>query len=135
MPLPVCRDRCTASPVDSVLSYVPKLSKLSPFRMVKKPRQLSFDDIYQTWLDFCINAEPKDEWQKWYDSFNYVEGVATREMNEASNEIILRKDEIFATGSKTYITAKQVGKFDLQERAKHGAEGHHQGIGNGKDVR
>ena len=28
-------------------------------RMVKKPRQLSFDDIYQTWLDFCINAEPE----------------------------------------------------------------------------
>ena len=32
-------------------------------------------------------------------------------MNEASNEIILRKDEIFATGSKTYITAKQVASL------------------------
>ena len=54
----------------------------------------------------ALTQSRKDEWQKWYDSFNYVEGVATREMNEASNEIILRKDEIFATGSKTYITAK-----------------------------
>jgi hypothetical protein len=80
-------------------------------RMAKKPKQLSFDEIYQIWLDFCTNAEPEDDWQEWYNSFDYVEGVATREMDEASNEIILRKDEIFTTGSKTYITAKQVASL------------------------
>ena len=102
---------CTSN--EDVIDFVQDMDerRFYAIRMVKKPKQLSFDDIYQTWLDFCINAEPEDEWQKWYDSFNYVEGVATREMNEASNEIILRKDEIFATGSKTYITAKQVASL------------------------
>lgn len=102
---------CTSN--EDVIDFVQDMDerRFYAIRMTRKPKQLSFDEIYQIWSDFCINAEPESDWQAWYNSFEYVEGVAMRDMDEAMNEIILRKDEIFATGSKTYITAKQVANM------------------------
>ena len=76
----------------------------------RKPEQISFDEIYQIWFDFCTNAVPEDDWQIWYNSFDFVDGLAMKDMNEIKNEIILRKNELFSTlqGAGTYFTIKQL---------------------------
>lgn len=76
----------------------------------RKPEQLTFEEIYQIWFDFCTNAVPEENWQAWYNSFDYVDGLALKDMTEIKNEIILRKNELFSTlqGAGTYFTIKQL---------------------------
>ena len=76
----------------------------------RKPEQISFEEIYQIWFDFCTNAVPEEDWQIWYNSFDFVDGLALKDMNEIKNEIILRKSELFSTlqGAGTYFTIKQL---------------------------
>lgn len=78
--------------------------------MNKKPKQISFKEIYNIWKDFCINAEPEDDWQEWYNSFDFADGAGTRDMNEVINELILRREEFFPDG-KTYVTPVQIARL------------------------
>jgi hypothetical protein len=78
--------------------------------MNKKPKQISFKEIYSIWKDFCVNAEPEQDWQEWYNSFEFADGAGTRDMNEVINELILRRDEFFPDG-KTYVTPVQIARL------------------------
>lgn len=74
----------------------------------REPQALTLDDVFSLWFDFCTNAEPESDFDKWYNSFNRVSGLASKEMNEALNEIMLRMDEVFPYNGKTYTTIKTV---------------------------
>lgn len=54
----------------------------------KKPKQISFPEIYDIILRFCIHATPLMDWQEWYNSFDFVAGVAEEDKNIVSTEII-----------------------------------------------
>lgn len=70
--------------------------------------KLSFDDIYALWLEFCTNCEPESNWSKWYDSFESVDGAASFDIIEVRDELLLQKDVVFPSQSKTYTTVKQI---------------------------
>lgn len=63
--------------------------------MKSKPKQISFEDIYQLWFDFCTNCEPETDWQKWYNSFEEVAGLAQLDMDDMWMEMIHLRNEIF----------------------------------------
>ncbi len=85
-----------------------KERRLCSIHSVHKPEQMSFEDIYQLWFDFCTNCTPEENWQKWYNSFDFVDGLATKDLIEVKNEILLQGDSIFGVAAGTYTTAKQV---------------------------
>lgn len=97
---------------DDIVEYIQDITERRFFTLniEKKPTQLSFDEIYQIWLDFCTNAVPEANWQEWYNSFDFVDGLAYKDMNEVKNEIKLRKNELLSTvhGTSTYFTVKQL---------------------------
>ena len=100
---------CTSN--DDIGDFVQDASerRFYAIKMDKVPEQISFDEIYNVWKEFCIHAEPERDWQQWYNSFEYVDGLATKDMHEVINEIILRRDELFSAAlGRTYITPKMV---------------------------
>lgn len=99
---------CTSN--DDIIDFIQddKERRFIAINMENKPEQVSFDDIYSLWLQFCVNATPEDDWQKWYDSFDFVDGLATKDRNEVENEILLNADIIFAPIRGTYTTVKKV---------------------------
>ena len=77
-----------------------------------KPEQISFDEIYRIWFDFCTNAAPEDDWQAWYNSFAFVDGLASKDIDEVRTEILLRNQELFGGfESGTYTTIKKVASL------------------------
>lgn len=95
---------------DDIIDFVQDDSERRFFaiNIESKPIQNSFDDIYNLWLQFCINAEPESDWQKWYDSFDFVDGLATKDCNEIKNEIILNQNIYFGIEKGTYTTVKKI---------------------------
>ena len=68
-------------------------------------------EVYQMWLDFCVNCEPESSWTQWYDSFELVKGEASCDVDEALSEMLLMKDTVFPLQSKTYTTVKQIASL------------------------
>jgi hypothetical protein len=85
-----------------------KERRLISIHSKSKPTQISFDNIYKLWFDFCTNCTPEDDWQKWYRSFDLVNGLATRDLNEMKNEILLNASKIFGLNEGTYTTVKNI---------------------------
>lgn len=73
-------------------------------------QQISFDDIYDIWREFCIHCSPEEDWQAWYNSFEFVDGLATKDREELVNEIALQRDLIFGTVGGGQISAVQVAR-------------------------
>ena len=100
---------CTSN--DDIGDFVQDASerRFYAIKMDSVPEQISFEEIYNVWKEFCINAEPERNWQIWYNSFSFVDGMATKDMHEVINEIIIKRDDLFMTMSgKPYITSKSV---------------------------
>ena len=99
---------CTSN--EDIIDFVQDASERRFFaiNMEKKPPQVSFEDIYSLWLQFCTNAQPEDDWQIWYDSFDFVDGLATKDCNEIKNEILLNSDALFNITKGTYTTVKKI---------------------------
>ncbi len=95
---------------DDIIDFVQDDSERRFFaiNIESKPDQYSFDDIYNLWLQFCVNAEPENDWQKWYDSFDFVDGLATKDCNEIKNEILLNSNNFFSVEKGTYTTIKKI---------------------------
>ena len=96
---------------DDIQDYVQDATERRFFaiNIERKPVQMSFDEIYNIWLEFCVNAVPEPNWQEWYDSFDFVSGLATKDLEEVISEIVLYGQAIFsAAEGATYITAKKV---------------------------
>lgn len=95
---------------DDITDFVQdtKERRFFSIKIENKPLQLSFDEIYSTWYDFCTNATPEDNWQEWYNSFEYVDGLESKDIQEMKTEIILRRDELFNSMMGTYLTIKKI---------------------------
>lgn len=95
---------------DDIIDFVQDDSERRFFaiNIEAKPDQFSFDDIYKLWLEFCTNATPESDWQKWYDSFDFVDGLAAKDCTEMKNEILLNSNHIFSVEKGTYITVKKI---------------------------
>lgn len=85
-----------------------KERRMLPIHSTERPDQMSFEEIYKLWLEFCTNCEPESNWQTWYDSFDMVDGIATKDLNEIKNEILISGNTLFSTDAGTYVTAKQI---------------------------
>lgn len=74
------------------------------------PYQLTFDEIYDIWKEFAVNCSPEEDWKEWYDSFALVSGLEKLNIDMVKNELLLRKDELFATmnGAGSYFTIKSL---------------------------
>lgn len=105
-----CRRNYVWTSNDDISEFIQddKERRFYAIRMDNMPERIPFKEIYEIWKEFCINCEPKSNWDDWYNSFVFVEGVAAKEENDIENEIILRRDELFKDYPTTYITAKQV---------------------------
>ena len=100
---------CTSN--DDISDFIQDESerRFYAIKMSNTPKQISFDEIYNIWREFCVNAEPEEDWQRWYNSFDYVAGLATKDTNEVIDEIILKREDIFPTlAGKPYVTSKSV---------------------------
>ena len=83
--------------------------RLYELKSTQKPLQISFEEIYRIWFDFCTNAEPESNWQAWYNSFVMVDGQAQKNIEEIKTELRIKGENIFAPLSGKYqITVKQV---------------------------
>jgi hypothetical protein len=85
-----------------------KERRLIAIHSKSKPIQISFEEVYQLWFDFCTNCTPEPNWQKWYRSFELVDGLATKDLTEIKNEILLNYNSIFGVDKGTYTTVKKV---------------------------
>ncbi len=62
-------------------------------KLDKVPKQLSFEAIYELWKKFAQNATPKTEnWQEWYNSFEEVDGLQSRDKNHFKASILNYKN-------------------------------------------
>jgi len=57
-------------------------------KMDRIPVQISFDEIYNLWKDFAQNCTPEDDWQKWYNTFEDVDGLMRKDMSEYKSQIL-----------------------------------------------
>ena len=91
----------------------------------RHPKQLSFNEIYEIWREFCVNATPRlDDWQAWYNSIDHVIGQATEEIEYYLGKF--RDDDnilqLISNTPSTYITPPVIadaivkGKATLKER-------------------
>jgi hypothetical protein len=82
--------------------------------MSKRPKKLSFDEIYNLWFEFCINCSPESDWFKWYNSFDEVDGLAKKDEDDMWVEMIHLRKEIFPNGvgqTISTITSKSACKL------------------------
>lgn len=75
---------------DDIVELIQDMSerRFIQVRMDKKPRQISFDEIYTIWKEFAQNCEPETDWQEWYNTFEDVEGLQRKDMSEYKAEIL-----------------------------------------------
>ena len=83
-----------------------KERRFIPIHMREEPKQISFDEIFSVWKQFAVNCEPESDWQIWYNSFDDVDGLMSKDIQEYE-AMLLSSTEIHTdiknmTG--TYIT-------------------------------
>lgn len=102
-----------------------------PIHLYKIPRQLSFNEIYDIWKEFCVNATPAmDDWQKWYDSFKETEGLRALDIDYYIDKIVgdtMIVSEL-SNMSQTYMTPpwfhdRLVGKKTLSRDVQRAITG------------
>ena len=49
-----------------------------PIHMKEEPKQISFDKIFDIWKQFATNCIPEPDTQIWYNSFEHVEGLRSK---------------------------------------------------------
>lgn len=89
-------------------------------RLERTPLQLSFEEIYEIWKEFCVNATPRfDDWQMWYNSIDHVTGLATEEINYYINKF--RDDPVILqtiyNAEGTYITPPVIADVAVKGKA------------------
>ena len=71
-----------------------------------------FEYVYDLWKEFCINAVPEEDWQKWYDSFEMVFGAEHKEKEEIITEFKHKKNVYFPeVGASSYTTIPDIRKI------------------------
>lgn len=82
---------------DSVSDYIQDATerRFIQIYMNRKPKQISFEEIYNIWLEFAQNCQPEEDWQEWYNSFDSIEGVQRKEIDYLKAEI-LNNQSIFS---------------------------------------
>ena len=77
----------------------------------KKPKQISFDDIFETWKLFCQHSTPRLKWAEWYRQFNFVNGQQTKNVQEAKQNI-LSHPQIISDLESQSVYSVSVGYFN-----------------------
>ena len=96
---------------DSIAEFIQdeKERRFYSINLEFKREEIDFDEIYDIWKEFCVNCQPDENWQEWYNSFAFVDGLATKDREEIVNEIVLQKDAIFGMGGGQ-ISSVQVAR-------------------------
>ncbi len=53
-----------------------------------KPKQISFEEVFDIWKTFCQHATPKKPFPEWYLDFEFIDGKFTKDVNEAKDNIL-----------------------------------------------
>ncbi len=54
----------------------------------RKPKQISFEAIFEIWKTFCQHATPRMDFSDWYREFSFIDGLMTRDKDEAKVNIL-----------------------------------------------
>jgi hypothetical protein len=54
----------------------------------RKPKQITFDAIYEIWKLFCQHAIPRMKWSEWYRQFEFIDGQQTKNIEEIKENIL-----------------------------------------------
>jgi hypothetical protein len=73
-------------------------------------KSIGFGAIRDIWREFCIHCQPETDWQDWYNSFEFVSGMATRDRDEMVNEINLHRDALFPMTGGGQTSSVQVAR-------------------------
>lgn len=87
-----------------------KERRLYAIKMLPFKSEMTFESIYDLIRDFCVNAVPEDDFQSWYNSFEYVDGLASKDRDEVIQEMALNKDMLFPTVGCSNVSAIQVAR-------------------------
>lgn len=77
----------------------------------KLRQKMDFPEIYELWKEFCINCEPEENWQDWYNSFEFVDGLESKNIEDMKVEISIKRDSLFGTIGTGQITPFGVEKI------------------------
>jgi len=72
--------------------------------MERMPKQISFEEIFDFWKEFCINCEAESDWQIWYNKFKDIDGVERKDISYYKDVILSDKDVSNAINQKTDYT-------------------------------
>ena len=85
-----------------------KERRFIPIHMKEEPKQISFEKIFNVWKQFATNCEPESDWQIWYNSFDDVDGLMSKDIeyykakllttNEIHNELQQMTGTYVSTG-------------------------------------
>lgn len=97
---------------DSIDEFVQdeKERRFYSINLEKHNESITFDRIKEIWREFCIHCEPEADWQDWYNSFEFVSGMATRDRDEMVNEIGLQRDTLFPQVGGGQTSSVQVAR-------------------------
>ncbi len=76
-----------------------------------KPKQISFNDIFETWKLFCQHATPRMKWAEWYRQFDFIDGQQTKNIQETKQNILSNPHIISELESQS-IYSISVGYFN-----------------------
>lgn len=76
--------------------------------MERLPLQIDFDEIYDIWKEFAQNCEPEENWQEWYNTFEDVVGIASKDVDYYTDELLSNKSimESILNNSGYTVTVK-----------------------------
>ncbi len=81
--------------------------------MERVPQHLEFDEIYDIWKKFAQNCTPEKDWQKWYNTFEDVVGLESKDIDFYKDELLSNGSILQAVISTTNTTLSQKFFIDL----------------------
>lgn len=83
--------------------------------------KMDFPEIYEVWREFCINCSPEENWYEWYNSFEFVSGLESKNIDDMMTEIIINGTRIFGEFGSGQITPFGVEKalFGIHKPENH----------------
>ncbi len=81
--------------------------------MERIPQHLEFDEIYNIWKKFAQNCTPEKDWQEWYNTFEDVVGLESKDIDFYKDELLSNGSILQAVISTSNTTLSQKFFIDL----------------------
>lgn len=81
--------------------------------MERVPQHLEFDEIYNIWKKFAQNCTPEKDWQEWYNTFEDVVGLESKDIDFYKDELLSNGSILQAVISASSTTLSQKFFIDL----------------------